>query len=230
MYLLRQKSRASVVICPGLLKRFDFSILMDEFLDTKKQEARLRQLIKDFSVPDKKLINQALKLAKEKHAGQERKEGGPYVIHPIRVACCLIEEVGIREPEAICAALLHDTIEDTDLSLKELTQKFGERIKKIVLVLTRAKAKDETEQNRYERKYQHFLKIMKADEKVKIVKACDWLDNMRSWLFISQNSPSVKKLPRWFKEAETMYLPLAKSVNSRIAEKMKEILSKVKFK
>ena len=39
MYLLRQKSRASVVICPGLLKRFDFSILMDEFLDTKKQEA-----------------------------------------------------------------------------------------------------------------------------------------------------------------------------------------------
>lgn len=198
---------------------------MDDFLDIKKQEARLKRLLRDFPKSDKKLINEALRLAKRKHGSQKRDEGTLYVIHPIRVACSLIEELGIKEPQIICGALLHDIYEDTDITLEEIKKRFGDRVLEIVRASTRNKT-GETEQNKYQRKRQHILKIMKMDKYIRAMKSCDYLDNARSWMFIPKNHPSTKKFPRWFKEGKNLYLPLAKSVSSKIAEKMEKALSR----
>lgn len=198
---------------------------MNDFLKVEKQEAKLKHLLEDFSEADKQLINQALELAKNNHAGQERHEKGPYIIHPIRTACSLIEELGVKNPKAICAALLHDAIEDTDLDIETIINKWGARVGEIVIALTRVREKDETEKNRYERKYQHHIKIMRSDKEIRTVKTCDFLDNVRSWPYISKNHFAVKRLKRWFKEGENMYLPLAESVSPKMAEKMKNALA-----
>lgn len=201
---------------------------MNDFLDVKKQETRLKCLLRDFPETDKQLINQALELVKEKHAGQKRDEGTSFVIHLIRVACSLIEEATIKNTGTVCAAILHDTVEDTDLNLEIISQKFGKRVKEIIAVLTRIKAPDETEENRYERKYQHFLKTLNSDKEIKSIKACDYLDNVRSWPHIPEDRLSIKKLFRWFKEGENMYLPLAGSVSLEMTNKMRGALDVAK--
>lgn len=198
---------------------------MDDFLDLEKQEEKLKRLLENFSEKDKKLINEAFELAKEKHGDQKRDEGAPYVIHCIRVARSLMEECGIKTPEVICSTLLHDTIEDTDLKLKEVVLKFGDRVGEIVSALTREKG-GETQKNKYQRKFQKFLKILKADKEIRTIKACDYLDNMRSWHYV----PSGEKISRWFKEAETMYIPLAETVHPKIVSEMKKALAKAHSK
>ena len=198
---------------------------MVKFSDFDFQEKRFSNLINTSSKKDQEAVRQAYHLAKKSHKGQERDEGVPYVIHCLRVASCLIEELGIKDKNVICAALLHDVVEDTRLQAEEITKEFGHRAGEIVTALTRSK-KGETKKNIYERKYQSFLEIMKDDKEIKAVKACDWLDNIRSLPYISKNHPSRAKFKRWFKEAETMYIPLAKTVNASLANKMKKALAK----
>lgn len=123
---------------------------------------------------------------------------------------------------------MHDTIEDTNLTAKEIEIKFGKKAAVLVNNLTRKKLTDETETNRYERKYQNFLETKRKDLDTRMLKSCDWLDNMRSWALISHSHPSREKFPRWFREAEEMYIPLAQTVNSRLVEMMKDALAKAK--
>jgi guanosine-3',5'-bis(diphosphate) 3'-pyrophosphohydrolase len=202
---------------------------MNDFLNLKKQEKRLKRLIENFSEEERNLIDQALKLVKKQHSGQKRDEGTSLVIHPIRVACSLIEEAGIKDAQTICGALLHDIYEYTDISLETIKKKFGQRLFEIVDISTRNQ-KGDTEENKYERKQEHILNIMKKDKHIRAIKACDYLDNVRCWPYIHKNHSSVKKLPRWFKEAENLYLPLAESVSSELAELMKQALAEAHFK
>ena len=83
------------------------------------------------------LVLKATQFAALKHHDQRRKDGKtPYIIHPISVAMILAEIGGIDDPEILSAALLHDTIEDTDTSAHELDEKFGSRVRIIVEELT----------------------------------------------------------------------------------------------
>ena len=83
------------------------------------------------------LVLKATQFAALKHCDQRRKDGKtPYIIHPISVAMILAEIGGIDDPEILSAALLHDTIEDTDTSAHELDKEFGSRVRKIVEELT----------------------------------------------------------------------------------------------
>ena len=83
------------------------------------------------------LVLKATQFAALKHRNQRRKDGKtPYIIHPISVAMILAEIGGIDDPEILSAALLHDTIEDTDTSAQELDKEFGSRIRIIVEELT----------------------------------------------------------------------------------------------
>lgn len=202
---------------------------MDDFLNLEKQEERLKRLIQDFTEKDKKLIDDALKLARIKHAGQKRDEETSLVIHPIRVACSIIGEVNTKDVQTICGALLHDIHEYTDIGLEAIKEKFGQRLFEIVHASTRNQ-KNDTEANKYERKRKHILNIMQMDRHIRAIKACDYLDNVRSWPYIPEDHSSVKKLPRWFKEARSLYLPLAESVSPKLAETMKQALVKAHAK
>mgnify|MGYP000324259203 CR=1 FL=1 len=91
----------------------------------------LRCIKSDMDDTDRKNIRMAYELAVEAHAAQRRKSGEPYILHPIAVARICAEEIGLG-PTAIVAALLHDVVEDTDVTLHELQDKFGARITKMV--------------------------------------------------------------------------------------------------
>lgn len=201
---------------------------MDPFLDLKAQKKRLLGNIAFLPESDKKRIFKAYELAKKYHSGQLRDEGGLYVLHCLRVASHLIETLGIDDGDFICAAILHDAIEDTELKSPEIKRKFGRKTAQLVDKLTREKLPDETELNRYQRKYQRFLETMRKDSNTRAIKTCDYLDNVMSWVRIPKTHPSRKKFKRWFREAENMYIPLAQTVDRKLVDKMKRALAKVK--
>lgn len=150
----------------------------------------------DLNFQEKKLLSNIKLFASHKfHAGQQRDEGGSYILHGIRVANYLLELLEIKDADIICAALLHDTVEDTPLPLKKVEKLFGGKVSYLVDSVTRKKLPDETEENRFERKYQNFLAIMKKNLDARSIKACDWLDNMTSWSRIPTSNPVCKKLP-----------------------------------
>src|SRR3569832_353849 len=88
-----------------------------------------RSLLKSLKVKlkpgDKNLIRTAFEMAVEAHKTMRRKSGEPYILHPIAVAKICVEEIGLGVRSTICA-LLHDTVEDTDISLEDVKREFGE--------------------------------------------------------------------------------------------------------
>ena len=78
---------------------------------------------------DKNLVRIAFEMAAEAHKTMRRKSGEPYILHPIAVAKICVEEIGLGVRSTICA-LLHDTVEDTDVSLDDIKREFGEEIRK----------------------------------------------------------------------------------------------------
>src|SRR5574341_1153174 len=96
------------------------------------------------------LLLKALAFAAHKHRDQRRKdpEASPYINHPIALADVLVNEGGVRDIEVLCAALLHDTLEDTDTTLRELEQAFNARIADIVAEVTDDKTLPRAEHKR----------------------------------------------------------------------------------
>ncbi|OWF42230.1 guanosine-3',5'-bis(diphosphate) 3'-pyrophosphohydrolase MESH1-like [Mizuhopecten yessoensis] len=111
-----------------------------------------------------------------KHKDQRRKdiEATPYINHPIGVAKILTEEAGITDIPVIQAALLHDTVEDTDTSFEELNQHFGPEVCGIVKEVT-----DDKTLSKMERKQQQINHAPHASYKAKLVKLADKLYNLR---------------------------------------------------
>ena len=124
-----------------------------------------------------KQIEEAIEFAKQKHSTQKRKyEGMPYIVHPLRVA----EIVSTRTDsvQAYIAAILHDTIEDTDATLKEVQERFGDEVADLVWQLTdRSKPSDG---NRAKRKAIDRESLVKASPLAQTVKMADIIDNAPS--------------------------------------------------
>jgi len=197
----------------------------DKFSDLAWQQSKLIANI-SFLIPSSiatKLL-QALELAKKEHFGQLRADGTPYIIHPIRVALILIEELNIKDPDLLAAALLHDVIEDGSVSSNEIKRQFGSETARLVEGLTRPKPKNETEKEKLKNKLEYIKKIAQSDEKIRLVKLCDVLDNNRSHAYIPKTSPSFKKIPRWRREF-LHYLPIAEKTNKKIFEIFKKIIN-----
>lgn len=200
---------------------------MDKFSNLRYQEKRFLDNLDSLPDKDKEFVIKAYKLAERYHRGQERDEGGPYIIHCLRIANSLIEKLGVREKEILAAALLHDTIEDTKLTLSKVEKIFGKKVARLVAALTREHEGD-TEENKYKRKLIKHKEIIRSSRDTREIKALDYLDNVKSWALIPRNHPSRSKFKRWFKEVETMYLPLTETVNSKIVNEMREALEKAK--
>ena len=201
---------------------------MSELMDLNKNYQRFLRNLKKFPKADQSIIKKAYQLARKSHSGQKRDEGPPYIIHPIRMANILIEELKIKDPLIIAAALLHDVVEDTAATLKNIKETFGSRVYRLVRDVTRWRPKNETEAQKKKSKKKYFSKVMEEDEESRLVKVVDLLDNLRSWPFIPNDSPSQEKFRRWSQEARLYYLPLAKKTNNYIYQGMKKIVKSSK--
>ncbi|MDP5091049.1 MAG: HD domain-containing protein, partial [Saprospiraceae bacterium] len=104
---------------------------------------------------DRKNIREAYEIALKAHANQRRKSGDPYILHPIAVARICAEEIGLG-PTGIICALLHDVVEDTEITLSEIENKFGVRVAKIVDGLTKLDAAYNAESHQAE----NFKKVL----------------------------------------------------------------------
>lgn len=126
------------------------------------------------------LIFTALDFAADKHRDQRRKNVGafPYINHPIALAHTLIQAGGITDPVTICAALLHDTIEDTETTANEIEQRFGQAVCRVVLEVTDDKSLTKEERKRLQIQHSPDLsdcaKLVKLADK--ICNLCDMAD------------------------------------------------------
>ncbi len=152
---------------------------------------------------DLELIDKAVAYADAKHASQKRKDGSPYIIHPLAVAE-IVCEMGL-DIDAILAALLHDCIEDTDASHDEIEKLFGTTVAELVegvTKLTRANFSS-SEQAQMENLRKMFM-AMSKDIRVVLIKIADRLHNMRTMQYQSPQKQLIK-----CRETMDIYAPLA---------------------
>ena len=152
---------------------------------------------------DMALIDQAVAYAQEKHKDQKRKDGSPYIIHPLAVAE-IVAEMGL-DVDAVLGALLHDCIEDTDASHDDIAKIFGNTTAELVegvTKLTRANFSS-TEQAQMENLRKMFM-AMSKDIRVVLIKIADRLHNMRTMQYQSPAKQIIK-----CQETMDVYAPLA---------------------
>jgi guanosine-3',5'-bis(diphosphate) 3'-pyrophosphohydrolase len=125
---------------------------------------------------DLAIVLEALAFAAHKHRDQRRKDAAasPYINHPIALANVLVREGAVSEPEVVAAALLHDTLEDTQTSPGELRTAFGERVARVVEEVTDDKSLPKAERKRLQ--IEHAAAISRA---AKLVKLADKICNLR---------------------------------------------------
>jgi len=151
-----------------------------------KEQPNIDTLIKrvaEYSASgDGERLWRAYGFAEKAHAGQERLTGDPYISHPLAVANILAEIQA--DPMAIAAALLHDTVEDTDVSIEDIQEQFGERIAHLVAGVTKLTQLDfSSRQDRQDQQAQNLRKMFLAmadDIGVILIKLADRLHNMRT--------------------------------------------------
>ncbi|WP_297479600.1 bifunctional (p)ppGpp synthetase/guanosine-3',5'-bis(diphosphate) 3'-pyrophosphohydrolase [Ferrovum sp.] len=128
---------------------------------------------------DLELLEQAFHLAAHAHEGQFRKSGEPYLIHPLSVAVILAE--WHLDPQALCAALLHDTVEDTGTTTQEITEQFGPSVSELVEGVSKLdRLEFQTEQQAQAENFRKMLLAMARDVRVILIKLADRLHNMRT--------------------------------------------------
>ena len=168
------------------------------------------------------IVTKAFNFARQAHKGVRRLSGEPYIMHPIAVAQIACEEMGLGST-SICAALLHDVVEDTDYTVEDITNIFGAKIAQIVDGLTKIsggifgdKASAQAEN------FKKLLLTMSDDIRVILIKICDRLHNMRT--LASQPANKQYKIA-----GETLYIyaPLANRLG---LNKIKTELENLSFK
>ena len=155
-----------------------------------------------FSSEEIASVHRAYALAEEAHRPQRRKSGEPYILHPIAVAMIVANEIGLGA-EPICAALLHDVVEDTDYTLKEIREMFGEDVATLVNVVTKKK-KNHYETSLQVDNYKQMLQSIHYDIRALLLKLADRLHNMRTL-----KSMLPHKQLKIASETDYFYAPLA---------------------
>jgi (p)ppGpp synthase/HD superfamily hydrolase len=161
-------------------------------------------------------VRLAYEVAEAAHEGQMRDEGTPYILHPVRVAVSLVDELEIYSPRLVSSALLHDVIEDSPITRQQIAELFGEDVAEIVWLLTKF---DDVSLPAY-------LSAIEAasDTGAAIVKLCDRLDNLR---FLA-HSPRAEKKRRYIHTTEAFYLPMAFRTNKYLFDELSRWLEEAR--
>lgn len=186
----------------------------------KEYYEELRKLLVTiFSPEDVEQIDKAFNTANRAHEGQLRCSGQPYVIHPILVAK-IVAELGM-DKESIIAALLHDVVEDTDLTLEDVTEKFGKSVASLVDGVTKlGKVPLSTREEVQAENVRKMLLAMSEDIRVIIIKLADRLHNMRTLEFMPPQKQRDKAL-----ETLEIYAPIAHRLGIRAVKEELEDLA-----
>ncbi len=165
--------------------------------------ALLRALKTKLKPGDKMLLRNAFEMAAEAHKTMRRKSGEPYILHPLAVAMICVEEIGLGVRSTICA-LLHDTVEDTDITLQDVTREFGTEITKIVDGLTKISSVMDSNSSQQAENFKKILLTLTDDPRVILIKLADRLHNMRT-----MDSMKREKQLKISSETVYVYAPLA---------------------
>ena len=157
---------------------------------------------KRISAEDMQRVRDAYALAAEAHKDQRRKTGEPYIIHPIAVARIVAEELELGANPVI-AAFLHDVVEDTDYTIEDIRERFGDDVAFLVGVVTKQK-KDKYEKSKQVDNYRQILASVQYDVRAILIKLADRLHNMRTL-----DSMRPDKQMKIAGETDYFYAPLA---------------------
>jgi GTP pyrophosphokinase len=177
-------------------------ILLSEVKDATIDDV-LEKMKKNNRKSDLKLIKRAYDFAKEKHGDQLRKSGEPYIIHPVQVAYILAELE--LDDATICAALLHDVAEDTDVTINDLAKEFSPEIAEMVDGVTKlGNLKYTSAEEQQVENYRKMFLAMGKDIRVILIKLADRLHNMRTLKYLKPDRQIAIS-----KETQDLYAPLA---------------------
>ncbi len=152
---------------------------------------------------DAKLIKKAFHTSAEAHKEMRRKSGEPYIYHPIAVAQIVVEEIGLGTT-SIISALLHDVVEDTDMTIPQIERMYGGKVAKIIDGLTKISGKFEYGTSQQAENFRKMLLTLSDDVRVILIKLADRLHNMRTL----DSMPRDKQL-KIASETIYIYAPLA---------------------
>ncbi|GIV33491.1 MAG: RelA/SpoT family protein [Chitinophagales bacterium] len=170
-----------------------------------KRYRHLLRVIKPRIVNDeqKKMIRKAFEMALEAHKEMRRKSGEPYIMHPLAVAQIVAEEMGLG-PTSVTCALLHDTVEDTEITLDDIRKEFGDTVAKIVDGLTKISGVFDLRSSQQAENFRKLILSLTDDMRVILIKLADRLHNMRTL----DHMPRNKQL-KVASETSFLYAPLA---------------------
>ena len=171
----------------------------------KKRPVPTRGTARTLGKADLARLLKALAFAAHKHRDQRRKdaEASPYINHPIALANVLVKEGRVDEIDVLCAALLHDTVEDTATTPKELRRAFGPRIAAIVAEVT-----DDKNLSKARRKWLQVRRASRISREAKLVKLADKICNVRD---VAKRPPM-----NWDRKRQQEYFDWAKRVIDRL--------------
>jgi len=180
------------------------TVLEQERLDILR---RYRRLIEVWhtrkTTQDKWMVRKAFRLAADAHKDMRRRSGEPFILHPLEVATIAANEIGLGTT-SIISALLHDTVEDTDMTLDDIKIMFGEEVMRIIDGLTKIEGISETSVSSQSETLKKILLTLSDDVRVILVKLADRLHNMRTL----EAMPREKQV-KVASETKYLYAPLA---------------------
>jgi len=185
------------------IPKYNLTEEQEKKLILREYRALLRALKPKLKPGDKELVRLAFEMSAEAHKTMRRKSGEPYILHPLAVSRICVEEIGLGVRSTICA-LLHDTVEDTDLTLDDVERNFGSEIARIVDGLTKIANVIDVNASQQAENFKKILLTLTDDPRVILIKLSDRLHNMRTL-------ESMKREKQLKISSETVYIyaPLA---------------------
>lgn len=169
----------------------------------RQYRALLRVMKSKLKPGDKELLRRAFEIAVDAHKTMRRKSGEPYILHPLAVSRICVEEIGLGVRSTICA-LLHDTVEDTDVTLDDIEREFGNEIARIIDGLTKISNVVDANTSQQAENFKKILLTLTDDPRVILIKLADRLHNMRTL-----DSMKGEKQLKVSSETVYVYAPLA---------------------
>jgi (p)ppGpp synthase/HD superfamily hydrolase len=202
-------------VCPQTMDLLSTTAVLSETPIYPEEEALVKE-VQERTQVDMAMLRQALQLIKQYHAGVKRKSGEPFYLHPIAVAHILLDYT--RDQDTIIAALLHDTVEDTSLSLNQVALSFNTIVKNIVDGVTHLDSWIKSFKRIQLTVHENIQQLLETkDQRVFYVKLADRLHNMRT----IEGHPSLGKQKKIAEETLQFFVPMARSLGlSPIAEEL----------
>jgi guanosine-3',5'-bis(diphosphate) 3'-pyrophosphohydrolase len=198
--IVREYQRMETV---AAIPKYNLTEDQEKKLILREYRSLLRSLKPKLKIGDKELIRSAFEMAAEAHKTMRRKSGEPYILHPLAVARICSEEIGLGVRSTICA-LLHDTVEDTDITLEDIEREFSSEIARIVDGLTKISNVVDVNASRQAENFKKILLTLTDDPRVILIKLADRVHNMRTL-----DSMKREKQLKIASETVYIYAPLA---------------------